>query len=135
MKQKVGQHVNLNDVGRSMKMALLLLFLAATVGEAKTRDWKDAKVTDVSETIVSTASWGDTNIRHYTIETDDMVYVLDYAYNPAVKAPWPGQHSKNRAPDVTVNSKTKIAIEGKDAYILDDTGREVKLPIAKKTKK
>ena len=118
-----------------MKMALMLLMLAATLGEAKTRDWKDAKVTDVSETIVSAASWGDTNIRHYTIETDEMVYVLDYAYNPAVKAPWRGQHSKNRAPDVTVNAKTKIAIEGRDAFILDDTGREVKLPIAKKTKK
>ena len=127
-------HVNAN-VGRSMTMALLLLMLAVTLSGAKTRDWKDAKVTDVSETIVSVASWGDTNIRHYTIETDDMVYVLDYAYNPAVKAPWPGQHSKNRAPDVTVNAKTKIAIEGKDAYILDDTGREVKLPIAKKIKK
>jgi len=34
-----------------------------------------------------------------------------------------------------VNAKTKIAIEGKDAYILDDTGREVKLSIEKKTKK
>jgi hypothetical protein len=34
-----------------------------------------------------------------------------------------------------VNAKTKIAIEGKDAYILDDTGKEVKLPILKKTKK
>ena len=43
-------------------MALLLLMLAATLGEAKTRDWKDAKVTDVAETIVSAASWGDTNI-------------------------------------------------------------------------
>ena len=118
-----------------MKMALMLLMLAATLGEAKTQNWKDAKVTDVSETIVSAASWGDTNIRHYTIETDEMVYVLDYAYNPAVKAPWRGQHSKNRAPDVTVNAKTKIAIEGRDAFILDDTGREVKLPIAKKTKK
>ena len=53
--------------------------------EAKTRTWKGAKVTDVSETIVSAASWGDTNIRHYTVETDDMVYVLDYAYNPAEK--------------------------------------------------
>ena len=55
-------------------MALLLLMLAATLGEAKTRDWKDAKVTDVSETIVSAASWGDTNIRHYTIETDDISF-------------------------------------------------------------
>ncbi len=118
------------------RVGLLLLMIALTSAAfPKTREWKEAKVTDVSDTIVSAASWGDTNIRHYTIETDDMIYVLDYAYNPAIKAPWPGQHSKNRAPDVTVNAKTKIAIEGKDAYILDDTGREVKLPIVKKTKK
>ena len=116
-------------------LLLLLVMLSAPVSFAKTRAWKEATVTDVTETVVSAAAWGDTNIRHYTVETDDMVYVLDYAYNPAVKVPWPGQHSKNRAPDVTVNAKTKIAIEGKDAYILDDTGREVKLPIAKKTKK
>jgi hypothetical protein len=114
---------------------LLVTILVASASFAKTREWKEAKVTDVSETIVSAAAWGDTNIRHYTIETDDMIYVLDYAYNPAVKAPWPGQHSKKRAPDVTVNAKTKIAIEGKDAYILDDTGREVRMPVVKKTKK
>jgi len=40
-----------------------------------------------------------------------------------------------QAPDVTLNAKINIAIEGRDAFILDDTGREVKLPIAKKTKK
>ena len=116
-------------------LLLLVTIWITSVSFAKTREWKEAKVTDVSETIVAAAAWGDTNIRHYTVETDEMIYVLDYAYNPAVKAPWPGQHSKNRAPDVTVNAKTKIAIEGKDAYIIDDSGREVKLPIGKKTKK
>ena len=116
-------------------LLLLVTILIAGASFARTRGWKEAKLTDVSVTIVSAAAWGDTNIRHYTIETDDMIYVLDYAYNPAVKAPWPGQHSKNRAPDITVNARTKIAIEGKDAYILDDTGREVKMPIMKKTKK
>ena len=114
---------------------LLLTMMVATASLAKTREWTTARVVDVSETDVSGEVRGEKNTTHYTIETDDMIYVLDYAYNPAVKAPWPGQHSKNRAPDVTVNAKTKIAIEGKDAYILDDTGREVKMPIAKKTKK
>ena len=117
------------------RLVVTVLFFSALVSASKTRDWKEAKVVDVSETVVSVASWGDTNIRHYTIETDEMVYVLDYAYNPAVKAPWPGQHSRSRAPDLTVNGKTKIAVEGKDAYVLDDSGREVKLPIGKKTKK
>jgi hypothetical protein len=66
--QKVRPHVNPHNVGRSLRIALLLLTLHATLIEAKTRTWKDAKVTDVSETIVSAASWGDTNIRHYTVE-------------------------------------------------------------------
>jgi len=80
----VRPHVNPHNVGQSFRIALLLLTLHATLIEAieaKTRTWKGAKVTDVSETIVSAASWGDTNIRHYTVETDDMVNVLDYAYN------------------------------------------------------
>jgi len=113
----------------------LLLILVASSCLAKAREWKAATVKDVSESVVSAAAWGDTNIMQYTIETDDMIYVLEYAYNPAVKMPWHGQHSRKRAPDVTVNAKTKIAIEGKDAYILDDMGKEVKLPILKKTKK
>lgn len=32
-------------------------------------------------------------------------------------------------------ASSQPTIEGKDAYILDDTGREVKMPIVKKTKK
>lgn len=77
------------------RYAGLLLILVSTACWAKPRAWKVATVKDVSETVVSEAAWGDTNIMHYTIETDDMIYVLDYAYNPAAKAPWPGQHSKN----------------------------------------
>ena len=69
------------------KYAGLLLILTCTPCLAKPRDWTSATVKDVSETIVSMASWGDTNIMHYTIETDDLIYVLDHAYNPAVKAP------------------------------------------------
>ncbi|MGH9678819.1 MAG: hypothetical protein ACRD4Y_02605 [Candidatus Acidiferrales bacterium] len=117
-----------------MKNAAFVLaaILCATVASAKPREWKDAKVVSVESTVVSLAAWGDTNIIHYKIETNDMTYVLDYAFNPAVKAPWPGQHSRKRSPNLTVSGKTKIAIDGRDAYILDDEGREVKLPIAQK---
>src|ERR1700683_3830627 len=106
-------------------VALIFATLCATVASAKPRDWKTATVVSVDTTVVSLASWGDTNIIHYKIETEEMTYLLDYAFNPAVKAPWPGQHSRARSPNLTVNGKTKIAIDGRDAYILDDDRREV----------
>lgn len=112
-----------------------LILAAAVQLFAQTKNWQDAKVTDISETVVSVAAWGDTNIRHYKIETESTAYVLDYAFNPAVKVPWPKQHSRNRAPDLTVNLGTKIAVDGHDAYVLDSTGREVKMPISSKTAK
>ncbi len=105
---------------------LLLTMLAATASLANTREWKTARVVDASETDVSGEVRGKRNIMHYTIETPDMIYFVDYTYKP-------GQHSNNRAPSIAVNVLTKIAVEGKHAYILDVTGREVKLRIVKKT--
>ena len=105
---------------------LLLTMLAATASLANTREWKTARVVDASETDVSGEVRGKRNIMHYTIETDDMIYFVDYTYKA-------GQHSNNRAPNIAVNVLTKIAVEGKHAYILDVTGREVKLHIVKKT--
>ncbi|OLC90327.1 MAG: hypothetical protein AUH86_23285 [Acidobacteria bacterium 13_1_40CM_4_58_4] len=74
-------------------------------------------------------------VMHYWIETKDMTYVLDYGFNPTIKAPWPGQHSRNRSPNLTVNGKTKISVEGKVAHVLDDDGRDVKMPILEKIAK
>jgi hypothetical protein len=107
---------------------LLLTMLITTACLANTRDWKNAMIINVSETDISGASRSDKNIMHYTIETDDMVYYLDYSYKP-------GAHSNNRAPNIAVNVEMKIAVEGKTAYILDDTGAEVKLHVKKKAKK
>jgi len=107
---------------------LLLTMMVATASLAKTREWTTARVVDVSETDVSGEVRGEKNTTHYTIETDDMLYFVDYSYKP-------GKHSDSRAPDIAVNVLTKIAIEGKHAYILDVTGREVKLHIVKRTTK
>lgn len=104
---------------------LMLTMLVATTSLANTREWKTARIVDASETDVSGGMQGKKNIMHYTIETDEMIYFVDYIYKP-------GQHSNNRAPDIAVNVVTKIAIEGKHAYILDVTGREVKLHVVKK---
>jgi hypothetical protein len=107
---------------------LMLTMLATTATLANTREWKIAMVVDASETDVSGEVRGKRTIMHYTMETDDMIYLVEYTYKP-------GQQSNNRAPDIAVNVQTKIAIEGKHAYILDVTGKEVKLHLVKKTTK
>jgi hypothetical protein len=107
---------------------LILAMLIATVSVANTRAWKPARVINVSETDVSGELRGNTNTVHYTIETADMIYFANYAYKP-------DHHSKNHPPEVAINVETKVAIEGKHAYLLDTAGAEVKLHIVKKTKK
>lgn len=107
---------------------LMLTLLVATTSLAKTREWKTAKIEATSETDVSWKVWGEKNTMHYTIETDDMIYFADYTYKPR-------QHSDSHPPNIAVNALTKIAIKGKRAYVLDVTGKEVKLRIVRKAKK
>ena len=107
---------------------LVLVILAASACLANTRDWKPAVVISTSETDVSGELRVPKNTLHYTIETEDMVYFVDYAYKPV-------HGSDTGAPDIAVNVETKIAVEGKHAYILDTKGREVKVRIVKKTPK
>jgi len=104
---------------------LMAAMVVATVSLANTRDWKLARVVDASETDVSGELRGKRNTMHYTIETEDMVYFADYTYKP-------DQHSHNRPPDIAANVLTKIAVEGRHAYVLDVNGKEVKLHIVKK---
>jgi hypothetical protein len=106
---------------------LLTMLIAAPCG-AKTRDWKPARVVNVTESAVSWELTGQKNTMHYTIETEDMVYFGDYSYRP-------GEHKNGHAPDVGGNVVTKIAIEGRHAYVLDAYGKEVKLHIVKKIKR
>jgi hypothetical protein len=56
----------------------------------------------------------------YWIQTDDLVCVLGPAF------------SKRQMLNVTLYGKTKIAIDGKKAHILDDEGKDRKMPIAQK---
>lgn len=107
------------------KCTALLFLLVATVCFAKTREWKSAKVIDVSASDVPKALGGVTHIMHYTIETADVTYLLDY----------PCKNGNNSEPGVTVRAITKIAIDGSHAYILDKAGKELKMHIVKQTKK
>ena len=111
------------------KFRLLVLTMAlAAASLANAREWKTARVVNSSETDVSGKLSGEKNTIHYTIETEDMIYFADYSYKP-------GQHSNDHAPNLAVTELTKIAVEGRHAYILDVAGKEVKMHITKKTSK
>src|ERR1700674_5774864 len=110
------------------KLGMLMVALLAASGcLAGARNWKEGKIEATSETDVAWKVWGQKNTLHYTIETEDMVYFADYTYKP-------GAHGDSHGPNIAVNVLTKIAIEGRHAYILDVAGKEVKLHITKKMK-
>lgn len=54
---------------------------------------------------------------YYWIETDDTVYVL----GPTISREWL---------NVTLHGTTRIVTEGRNAHILDDTGKDKKMRIA-----
>jgi hypothetical protein len=113
---------------KKLSLLILALLIAATTSPAKNRHWKAAKVEVTSETDVSSKLLGDKNTMHYTIETEDMIYFVEYSYNP-------DRHTDSHGPAVAVNELTQIAIEGRHAYVLDVTGKEVKMHISKKIKR
>ncbi len=110
-----------------MKSFGLLLLILATANAvfANARDWKAARVVDSSETDISGQMRGSKNTVHYTIETEERLYYLDYTYKPS-------QENNGGAPSLAVNVMTKIAVSGKHAYILDANGKELKMQIVKK---
>jgi len=110
------------------KLGLLLLMLfVATASTVNARQWKMAKVELTSETDVSSKLLGEKNTVHFTIETENMIYFAEYTFKPG--------HSNSHVPDVTANTFSKVAIEGRHAYLLDTTGKEVKLHITRKLSK
>jgi hypothetical protein len=116
-------------IGDPMKKLILftLVLLVLAVSPANSRQWKMAKVELTSETDVSSKLLGEKNTVHFTIETEDMIYFAEYTFKPG--------HSNSHIPDVTANTFSKIAIEGRHAYLLDATGKEVKLHISRKLSK
>jgi hypothetical protein len=117
------------------KVAAILLLLFATMCFARTRQWRAATVIGATETNVSGPLIRETSTMHYTVETEDMVLSLDYSYHPNTKEASPDQRGKNAPPSLSVNLPTKVAIEGRHAYILDSAGAEVKMHIVKKLNK
>ena len=112
-----------------MKSAALIFFLiCSSISLANTRDWKDAKVLKISSESggAAAAPIGGMVVAvpivktWYYIATEDTVYVL----GPAI--------TKRQMLNVTLYGKTKIAIDGKNAHVLDDEGKDRKMPIAEK---
>ena len=101
---------------------LLLVVLCASTVSAKDRQWKDAKVAKISSTVESdgavvsrvgsTTVGGEikTSAMYYWLETDDITYVVAVTYTPwrSRMAQPNGGHPLN----ITLNGKTKIAIDG-----------------------
>lgn len=114
---------------------LLLTMLMLTATQANAREWKAATVISSSETIISGPLLRHSTILHYIVETEDLILNLDYSFQPSGKEPTPGQHDKNSPPGLAINTVTKISIGSRHAYILDNTGSEVKMHIVKKIKK
>jgi len=114
-------------------IALVIAFLSPLIVSAKKREWISGYVAAISSDSssvgfavipVGTAIAGvslRTNRTFYRIETPGVAYVL-VAIN------------KRHPVNITLCGKTWLALDGngKDAHLIDDSHRDVKLPIALK---
>jgi hypothetical protein len=107
---------------------LLLILTFATACQAGNRDWQQALVINMTETDVTGEVRGQFNKVHYTIETETMIYFVDYVYKP-------NKQNASAMPNIAVNVPVQVAIEGHHIYIQDVGGKEVKLHIVKKAVK
>jgi hypothetical protein len=116
---------------RAALILAILCTLAALAPAAPVKDndyqWKDAKVIDITSdqggaVVVPVAALVGVPVTKtfYWIQTDDTIYVL----GPVL--------TKRQLLDVTLHDPTKIAIDGNNAHILDDHGKDKKLPIVEK---
>jgi hypothetical protein len=115
---------------------LIFFFLCSSIAFANDWQWKDAKVVDITTDTggAAAASTGGMAVAvpitrtFYWIQTEDLTYVLGPAITPCGPV-------FRRCPyilNVTLHGKTKIAIDGRNAHILDDDGKDEKIPISEK---
>jgi len=117
--------------------ALILAVLSSSVAVAKDPkarhlraedlQWKDAKVIDITSekggaAVVPIAALvgGPVTKTFYWIQTDDTIYVL----GPVL--------TRSQLLNITLHGPTKLAIDGNNAHILDDYGKDEKVRIAEK---
>jgi len=109
------------------RSATLILAVLCSVAVAKDRQWKDAKVIDITSerggaVVIPIAALvgGPITKTFYWIQTDETIYVL----GPVL--------ARSQLLNVTLHGPTKIAIDGNNAHILDDYGKDKKLPVVEK---
>ncbi len=114
---------------------LLFVTLYASVVSAQPSQWQDGtlvKITDDAPGVASNAP--ETVYRYqirrayYWVKVGDMTYVFVNSWSV-------GFHSPKAPLNVTLNGKVKIAIEKQNAYVLDDSGKEIKRPLVAKIAK
>ncbi len=117
------------------RLATLLFVLGVTAGLAQAKDWKPGAVVGMSQTTVTSPMMHLPKIvMHYTVVTDELTLLLDFTYHPPAKSNESKEPGKNSAPSVPLTGTTKVAVEGRHAYVLDISGKEIKMAIKKKTK-
>jgi hypothetical protein len=117
------------------RVAALFLFVLMAAGTATARHWQSAAIIGVSETTVTSPMMRRAKIIvHYTVVTGEFTLTLDYTYHPPTKSDEPDQPGKNSPPSVALGGATKISLEGHHAYLLDVSGKEVKMDVKKKIK-
>lgn len=115
--------------------ALILLLLYSSVALANTnRDWKPATVAEMNseDTEIDkppNPKTGQSLVILTTtilirLETPDITYVVRQII-----------HRNGHPLNVTLNGQTKICVDGNNMHILDDAGKDVKLPIVQKIAK
>lgn len=124
-------------------IALLFLLLSASTTLANDkRDWKEAKVARIASSVEDNGAVAgavgttviagriQTSAMYYWLETDDVTYVVAVTYTP-MRARIV-QPNGGRPLNVTLYGKTKISMDGTNAHVLDDAGKDIKVPIVEK---
>jgi hypothetical protein len=112
---------------RARRATLILAVLSSSIALAKDLEWKDAKVIDITSerggaAVVPIAALvgGPITKTFYWIQTDDTIYVL----GPVL--------TKSRLLNLTLHEPTKVAIDGNNAHLLDDYGKDEKVRVAER---
>jgi hypothetical protein len=115
---------------RRIAGSLLVLLSLPLMAKDRPRAWQDAVVlaSHSDQHSVTTAVAGNTSVTslvtttYFDFATDSTIYEISCIV---------GQIA-HRCPNVTLNGRTKIAVESRNLRILEDDGHEVKFPILSK---
>jgi len=109
---------------KTRSAALLLTMLFSSLALARTHRWKDAEIIDITfekggAVVVPVAALVGVPVSktYYWIQTSDKIYVL----GPAL--------TRHQLLNVTLHGPTRIAVDGNSAHILDDDGKDRKMPV------